>query len=557
MNNTDTTNGEQDTPYAFPEGSGRWKPSDYQAMVDELHRLSRVDQFAKGGETWQFVEEINRKAIAKSKSSVTGEQGVSCEAGRGAVRKAHQMYNENHGPCDKELLKRQLGDIRDEIGDDDPHAEMRRAFIDKFRDMDQPARYTLYRLFRSGKNPPEKMDMPAWDDIGFTLQCVLVGTEWGLAQHECLGEHPELKKEREKQAGVRNRARAKTTITVKDARLAETVMVQTAEEICDACETMDPDTDERTKMDNCTDLVYIWCYNSTSRPQDTVAGKAQSSAGQIATSLDGVLELDNEALRARIKYVAKTKHDAARWRALLLPPATTRRLYACLETMWPLIEKMTAKKSDWYSDHMTIRFKKSARWARLRSLVTLTDVVDKNDVTVRTKFSGYALKSLALALFPCVFDCGAFNPKGVNELLQNNCAHDCADSTNEYKKISLGGPKPRAWRKIVDHNDDGVVVEVIRRDGEEEDEPSVEEAPSSIYDESSVTDETSNEANNDTEHDNASIAETSRDVRADYMPGDDEAPAPKRIKVDHNCTHRPSYQVWLDKQEAKGHILEY
>ena len=166
-------------------------------MVDELHRLSLVDQFAKGGETWQFVEEINSKAIAKSKSSVTGEEGVSCEAGRGAVRKAHQMYNENHGPCDKELLKRQLGDIRDEIGDDDPHAEMRRAFIDKFRDMDQPARYTLYRFFRSGKNPPEKMDMPAWDDIGFTLQRVLVGTEWGLAQYECLGEHPELKREEE------------------------------------------------------------------------------------------------------------------------------------------------------------------------------------------------------------------------------------------------------------------------------------------------------------------------------------------------------------------------
>ena len=142
VNNTDTANGEQDTSYVFPEGSGRWKPSDYQAMVDELHRLSRVDQFAKGGETWQFVEEINSKAIAKSKSSVTGEQGVSCEAGRGAVRKAHQMYNKSHGPCDTELLKRQLGDIKDEIGDDDQHAEMRRAFIDKFRDMDQPARYT-------------------------------------------------------------------------------------------------------------------------------------------------------------------------------------------------------------------------------------------------------------------------------------------------------------------------------------------------------------------------------------------------------------------------------
>ena len=202
---------------------------------------------------------------------------------------------------------------------------------------------------------------------------------------------------------------------------------------------------------------------------------------------------------------------------------------------------------------MTIRFKKSARWARLRSLVKLTDVVDKNDVTVRTKFSGYALKSLALALFPYVFDCSAFNPKGVNELLQNNCAHDCANSTNEYKKISLEGPKPHAWRKIVDHNDDGVVVEVIRRDGEEEE-------PSSIYDESSVMDKISNgtcESNNDTEHDNASIAETSLDGRADCPPGDDEAPAPKRIKVDHNCTHRPSYQAWLDKQEAKGHILEY
>ena len=558
--NNNTTNDEQYTPYVFPEGSGCWKLSDYQAMADEIHRLSRDDQFVKGGETWQFMEKINNKAIAKSKSSVTGEQGVSCEAGRGAVLKAHKMYNKSHGPCDTELLKRQLGDIKGEIADDDQHAEMRRAFIDKFRDMDQPARYQLYRLFRSGKNPPEKMNMPAWDDIGFTLERVLVGTDWGLTQYECLGEHPELKMKRNKQADVRNRARAKTTVTVKNAKLAETVMVQTAEEICDACETMDPDADERTKMDNGTDLVYILCYNSTSRPQDWVAGKAQSSAGQVATSLDGVLELDDEALRARIKYVCKTKHDAARWRALLLSPATTRRLCVCLEKMWPLIEKMTAKKSDWYSDHMTIRFKKSARWARLRSLVKLTDVVDKNDVTVRTKFSGYALKSLALALFPYVFDCSAFNPKGVNELLQNNCAHDCANSTNEYKKISLEGPKPHAWRKIVDHNDDGVVVEVIRRDGEEEDEPSVEEEPSSIYDESSVTDEISNgtdESNNDTEHDNASIAETSLDVRADYMPGDDEAPAPKRIKVDHNCTHRPSYQVWLDKQEAKGHILEY
>ena len=51
VNNTDTANGEQDTSYVFPEGGGRWKPSDYQTMVDELHRLSRVDQFAKGGET--------------------------------------------------------------------------------------------------------------------------------------------------------------------------------------------------------------------------------------------------------------------------------------------------------------------------------------------------------------------------------------------------------------------------------------------------------------------------------------------------------------------------
>ena len=175
------------------------------------------------------MEEINNKAVAKSKSCVAGEQGVSCEAGRGAVRKAHQMYNKNHGPCDKELLNRQLGDTRDEIGDDDPHAEMRRAFIDKFRDMDQPARYTLYRLFRSGKNPPEKMGVSAWGDICFTLERVLVGTEWGLAHYECLGEHPELKKKREKQADVRNRARAKTTITVRNARLAETVMVQTAE----------------------------------------------------------------------------------------------------------------------------------------------------------------------------------------------------------------------------------------------------------------------------------------------------------------------------------------
>ena len=78
VNNTDTTS------YVFPEGSGRWAPSDYQAMVDELHRLSRVDQFAKGGETWQFVEEINNKAVAKSKSSVTGEQ--VCRARRAVVR---------------------------------------------------------------------------------------------------------------------------------------------------------------------------------------------------------------------------------------------------------------------------------------------------------------------------------------------------------------------------------------------------------------------------------------------------------------------------------------
>ena len=134
VNNTDTANGEQDTSYVFPEGSGRWKPSDYQAMADEIHRLSRGDQFEKGGETWQFMEKINNKAIAKSKSSVTGEQGVSCEAGRGAVRKAHQMNNKSHGPCDKELLNQQLSDIKDEIGDDDQHAEMRRAFIGKFRD---------------------------------------------------------------------------------------------------------------------------------------------------------------------------------------------------------------------------------------------------------------------------------------------------------------------------------------------------------------------------------------------------------------------------------------
>ena len=277
--NNNTTNDEQYTPYVFPEGSGCWKLSDYQAMADEIHRLSRDDQFVKGGETWQFMEKINNKAIAKSKSSVTGEQGVSCEAGRGAVLKAHKMYNKSHGPCDTELLKRKLGDIKDEIGDDDQHAEMRRAFIDKFRDMDQPARYQLYRLFRSGKNPSEKMNMPAWDDIGFTLERVLVGTDWGVAQHECLGEHPELKEKRNKQADVRNRARAKTTITVKNATLAETVMVQTAEEICDACETMDLDADERTKMDNGADLVYILCYNSTSRPQDWVAGKAQRSAG--------------------------------------------------------------------------------------------------------------------------------------------------------------------------------------------------------------------------------------------------------------------------------------
>ena len=130
MDNTDIANGEQDTSYVFPEeGSGRWKLSDYEAMVDELHRFSRVDQFAKGGETWQFVEEIYNKAVAKSKSSVTGEQGASCEAGRGAVRKAHQMYNESHGPCDKVLLNRQLGDIKDEIGDDDPHAEMRQRCV--------------------------------------------------------------------------------------------------------------------------------------------------------------------------------------------------------------------------------------------------------------------------------------------------------------------------------------------------------------------------------------------------------------------------------------------
>ena len=65
------------------------------------------------------------------------------------------------------------------------HAEMRRAFIDKFRDMEQPARYTLYRLFRSGKNPPEKMGISAWDDIRFTLERALMGTDWELAQHEC------------------------------------------------------------------------------------------------------------------------------------------------------------------------------------------------------------------------------------------------------------------------------------------------------------------------------------------------------------------------------------
>ena len=204
MNNTDI---------AFPEGSGAWKLPDYQAMADELHRLSLVDQFAKGGETWQFVEEINSKAIAKSKSSVTGEEGVSCEAGRGAVRKAHQMYNKSHGPCDKELLNLQLGGIKGEIGDDDQHAEMRRAFIDKFRDMDQPARCTLYRFFRSGKNPPEKMGISAWGDICFTLECVLVGTEWGLAQYECLGEHPELKEKRNKQADVRKAARAVCRVT--------------------------------------------------------------------------------------------------------------------------------------------------------------------------------------------------------------------------------------------------------------------------------------------------------------------------------------------------------
>ena len=98
VNNTDTTNDEQYAPYVFPEGSGRWKLPDYQAMVDELHRLSRVDQFAKGGETWQFVEEINNKAVAKSKSSVTGEQGVSCEAGRGAWCGAQGSSNVQRKP---------------------------------------------------------------------------------------------------------------------------------------------------------------------------------------------------------------------------------------------------------------------------------------------------------------------------------------------------------------------------------------------------------------------------------------------------------------------------
>ena len=66
VNNTDTANGEQDTPYVFPEGSGRWKPPDYQAMVDELHRLSRAGQFEKGGETWEFAEQIYNQAVAKS-----------------------------------------------------------------------------------------------------------------------------------------------------------------------------------------------------------------------------------------------------------------------------------------------------------------------------------------------------------------------------------------------------------------------------------------------------------------------------------------------------------
>ena len=77
------------------------------------------------------------------------------------------------------------------------------------------------------------------------------------------------------------------------------------------------------------------------------------------------------------------------------------------------------------------------------------------------------------------------------------------------------------------------------------------DGPSLIDGESSVTDEASTNTD-ESEQGNASIAGSSLDVRADYPPGDDDAPAPKRIKVNHNCTHRPSYQVWLDKQEAKG-----
>ena len=83
--------------------------------------------------------------------------------------------------------------------------------------------------------------------------------------------HNSKKEKRNNQADIRKQARAKTTITVKHARLAETVMEQTAEEICDAFEAMDSDVDERTKLDNGTDLVCIFCYNSTSRPQDRVA----------------------------------------------------------------------------------------------------------------------------------------------------------------------------------------------------------------------------------------------------------------------------------------------
>ena len=65
-----------------------------------------------------------------------------------------------------------------------------------------------------------------------------------------------------------------TITTAKNAKMAETVMEQTAEDVCNAFEAVDSDADERTKLDNDTNLVYSWCYNSMSRPQDMVAGKA-------------------------------------------------------------------------------------------------------------------------------------------------------------------------------------------------------------------------------------------------------------------------------------------